>query len=243
MILEDLLKMPGLNPVNDSRKIVDGCVFCAIRGAKSDGRKFIPDAVRSGAAAIVSDTDIPGLPVPLIRVADPYLAWAQLCEAAADFPANSITFHGVTGTNGKTTIAFLLRHLFRSRKCGLISTVEYDTGNGSQPSSNTTPDAAGFQKILREMRQNNISDCIMELSSHGLHQHRTGSARFRSAIFTNLTGDHLDYHNDMESYYQAKKILFSELAEKNKIINIDDEWGKRLHRECGGYSRRHLLGL
>ena len=236
MTFEELLKLPELNPVNDSRKVVPGCVFCAINGAKSDGRRFVPAAVESGAVCIVSDTEVPGLRVPLVKVKDPYLAWAQLCEAAAGYPYRSMQFHGVTGTNGKTTIAFLLRHFFANRKCGLISTVEYDAGKGVVPSSNTTPDAAGFQKIISEMKQNGISDCVMELSSHGLHQHRTGSTKFTSAIFTNLTGDHLDYHHDMESYYQAKKILFAELSCGNRIINIDDPWGKRLHQECGGSS-------
>ncbi len=234
MTFEELLKTPGLNPVNDSRKVVPGCVFCAINGAKSDGRHFIPSAIESGAACIVSDTDMPGLSVPLIKVDDPYLAWAELCEAAAGYPYRALQFHGVTGTNGKTTIAFLLRHFFSNRKCGLISTVEYDAGKGVKPSSNTTPDAAGFQKIISEMKQNELSDCVMELSSHGLHQHRTGSTKFTSAIFTNLTGDHLDYHHDMESYYLAKKILFAELSCGSKIINIDDPWGKRLYQECGG---------
>ena len=236
MTLEDVLNQPGLNPVNDSRKVVPGSVFCAINGAKSDGRKFIPDAVKAGASVIVSDSAIPGLEVPLIQVEDPYRAWAALCEAASGYPARSMRFHGVTGTNGKTTIAFLLRHLFHQRKCGLISTVEYDAGDGVKPSSNTTPDAAGFQKIISEMKQNSLTDCVMELSSHGLHQHRTGSTKFDSAIFTNLTGDHLDYHRTMEAYYQAKKILFSELAGANKIINTDDPWGKRLYQECGGYA-------
>ena len=236
MTFEELLNLPGLNPVNDSRKVTPGCVFCAINGAKSDGRKFIPTAIESGAAYIVSDTDFPGLSVPLIKVEESYSAWAKLCEAAAGYPARTMRFHGVTGTNGKTTIAFLLRHFFAERKCGLISTVEYDAGKGVVPSTNTTPDAAGFQKIISEMRENEITDCVMELSSHGLHQHRTGSTEFVTAIFTNLTGDHLDYHHDMESYYQAKKILFAELSAGSKIINIDDPWGKRLHQECGGQS-------
>ena len=234
MTFDELLKRPELNPVNDSRKVVPGCVFCAINGAKSDGRRFIPSAISSGAAVIVSNTDIPGLSVPLVKVDDPYLAWAKLCETAAGFPARTMLFHGVTGTNGKTTIAFLLRHFFANRKCGLISTVEYDAGKGVKPSSNTTPDAAGFQKIISEMKQNGMTDCVMELSSHGLHQHRTGTTVFTTAIFTNLTGDHLDYHHDMESYYQAKKILFSELSCGSKIINIDDPYGKRLYQECGG---------
>ena len=187
MTFEDLLKLPGLIPVNDSRKVVPGCVFCAINGAKSDGRAFIPAAVEAGAAYIVSNTDLSGLKVPLIKVEDPYSAWAALCESAAGYPARSMQFHGVTGTNGKTTIAFLLRHFLADRKCGLISTVEYDAGKGRVPSSNTTPDAAGFQKIISEMRENDMTDCVMELSSHGLHQHRTGSTKFATAIFTNLT--------------------------------------------------------
>lgn len=235
MTFEELLKIPELNPVNDSRKIAPGCVFCAIKGAKADGARFIPDAIKAGAAMIVSENELPELTVPVIKVENSYKAWALLCESAAGFPALSMNFHGVTGTNGKTTIAYLLKHFFRENT-GLITTVEYDTGNGIFPAAGTTPDAKEFQRIILEMKKNQIKNCVMELSSHGLHQYRTGSTKFKTAIFTNLTGDHLDYHLNMDSYFQAKKILFEELSEENKIINIDDPWGKKLQKECGGYS-------
>ena len=225
---------------NDSRTIRPGVLFCAIRGARADGRRFVRDAEAAGAAAVVSDDPALETPLPHLLCADSYRAWGLLCELFAGNPAQFLTLHAVTGTNGKTTTAMLLRALLQSGggfRTGLISTIEYDCG-GTSPivdSARTTPDAETFQRILAEMHRAGCGHAVLEASSHGLHQHRMGSARFKSAIFTNLTGDHLDYHHDMESYYQTKKLLFTEsLAEDgNAVINIDDPHGARLAAELG----------
>lgn len=223
---------------NDSRMVRPGSLFCAIRGAKTDGRSFTAKAEAAGAVAVVSDDPELKTTLPHLVCADAYRAWGLLCELSAGEPARHLTLHAVTGTNGKTTTAFLLRALLQSAgrfRTGLISTIEYDCGNG-QPAAEaarTTPDAQTFQRILSRMLQADCRHVVLEASSHGLHQHRMGSTRFRTAIFTNLTGDHLDYHHDMESYYQAKKLLFTEsLAENGSaVVNIDDPWGARLAAE------------
>ena len=234
------------NVTNDSRAVHPGSLFCAIRGAKADGRRFAPAAEAAGAAAIVSDDPELKTNLPHLVCADAYRAWGLLCELAAGNPAQAMTLHAVTGTNGKTTIAFLLRNLLQNAgrfRTGLISTIEYDCGNGtaSTESARTTPDAAAFQRILTQMRDAGCQHVVLEASSHGLHQHRMGSACFATAIFTNLTGDHLDYHKTMEAYFQAKKLLFTEsLAENgNAVINIDDPWGARLASEL----KRPVLSL
>ncbi len=257
--LSDYLK--DLNPVevrnwrdceiagvsNNSVKTGKNFIFCAIRGAKADGRQYIREALKHGAAAVVSDDPLLNLPnsIPHLIAGNAYHAWGMLCQTAAGFPAEKMHLHAITGTNGKTTTAFLLRRLLqkaKQEKCGLISTVEYDFGTGSPSveSARTTPDAMAFQKIMADMAANGCSHVVLEASSHGLHQKRMGSARFDTAVFTNLTGDHLDYHHTMEAYYQAKKSLFSEsLAESGTaVINIDDAWGKRLAEELRAESKR-----
>ena len=225
---------------NHSGGIENGFIFCAIRGAKTDGRRFIHEALEHGAVAIVSDDPLLELPdtVPHLITENAYHAWGMLCQTSAGFPAGTMHLHAITGTNGKTTTAFLLRRLIQKakyEKCGLISTVEYDFGTGTpaEESARTTPDAKSFQTIMKAMSANGCAHVVLEASSHGLHQKRMGSARFETAVFTNLTGDHLDYHHTMEAYYQAKKTLFSEhLAENgHAVINIDDPWGKRLADE------------
>ena len=233
---------------NDSRRVVPGTLFCAIRGARIDGHRFLDDAVEKGAAGVVISADSSwttpkGLP-PVLKVTDSYRAWALLCETFYGNPAAGMDVYAVTGTNGKTTIAFLLRRIFQTafpdEKCGLLSTVEYDTGGPScAESARTTPDAENFQRLFAEMKANHCARAAMELSSHGLHQHRTGSLLFAGAAFTNLTGDHLDYHLTMENYYQAKRILFTELLRPGApaVVNADDEYCRRLRSELAGAGR------
>ncbi|MBO4647787.1 MAG: UDP-N-acetylmuramoyl-L-alanyl-D-glutamate--2,6-diaminopimelate ligase [Lentisphaeria bacterium] len=242
--------VPVRGITNDSRRAAPGVLFCAIRGAKADGHRFLPDAVRAGicGAVIAADSDwaAPDPAFPVLRVRDPYYAWALLCETFYGRPGAGMDVFAVTGTNGKTTIAFLLRRLLRAafpgENCGLLSTVEYDTGSGSaaEEASRTTPDAETFQRLFVQMKANGCRRAAMELSSHGLHQHRTGSLAFAGAVFTNLTGDHLDYHGTMENYYQAKRILFTELLRPDApaVVNADDEYGRRLRAELAGAGRK-----
>ena len=228
----------------DSRRIEPGMLFCAIRGAKADGHLFLDEAVKKGiAAAVISAGSgwTPPASLPVVRVNDSYYAWSLICETFYGLPAHGIDVYAVTGTNGKTTIAYLLRRIFRAaypgEACGLLSTVEYDTGAGDcAESARTTPAAETFQQLFAQMKRNGCRRAVMELSSHGLHQHRTGSLRFAGAAFTNLTGDHLDYHGTMENYYQAKRILFTELLRPGApaVLNADDGYCRRLRGELAG---------
>jgi len=228
---------PHINSVtNDSRLLSDNDIFVAIKGAELDGHKFIEQAISSGARVIVftesqkeySDN------VTYIKVSDSYYAYALLAECSLNFPAKNFNLTGITGTNGKTTTAYIINHILSQKmECGLISTVQYSFGNKIINASRTTPEALQLQKLFSGMATHNCKHVTMEVSSHALHQHRTGSTSFSSAIFTNLSGDHLDYHQTMEAYYEAKKILFSDFLapDGTAIINIDDQYGMKLKNE------------
>ncbi len=225
---------------NNSASVVPGTLFLAVRGAKTDGHRFLPDALARGAAAVVVAADFGGAiqpGIPVLRVTDSYFAWSIVCETFFGRPADSFRVHTVTGTNGKTSTAFFLRHFLDAAKPGaktaLVSTVCCDVGAGPEPSEHTTPDAFTLQSMFAAMKSNGVTDAVMESSSHGLHQHRSGTLAFASAAFTNLTGDHLDYHGTMEQYYLAKKILFRELLADGApaAVNVDDPAGERLVSE------------
>lgn len=230
---------------NNTAKIVPGALFCAIKGAKFDGHEYLNQAVNAGATTLVISQDWQGtMPdnIAVIRVNDSYLAWGILCAEAQGRPADSLGLLAVTGTNGKTSTAILTHHFLTScgRKCGLLTTVFNDVCNGVRtPAVNTMPDAAALQALFEQQHQNGAEFVAMECSSHGLAQSRSGNAKYTCAIFTNLTGDHLDYHGTMEAYYQAKKKLFTDFAapDQTAIINVDDEYGKRLYHELSGRKR------
>ena len=237
----DSVQDPLISSVaNNSSKVTPGTLFLAIRGAKADGHGFLPDAVRKGASALVIAKDFDGpLPanLPVLRVKDSYFAWSVVCETFFRRPSDAFRVHTVTGTNGKTSTAYFMRHYLDTVKSGsktaLVSTVCCDIGAGPEPSEHTTPDAFTLQEMFAAMKANGVTDAVMESSSHGLHQHRSGTLRFASAAFTNLTGDHLDYHGTMENYYLAKKILFRELLADDApaVVNTDDPAGERLVSE------------
>ena len=225
---------------NNSAAVVPGTLFLAVRGAKTDGHRFLPDTLARGAVAVVVAADFEGpIPsgIPVLRVTDSYFAWSIVCETFFGRPADAFRVHTVTGTNGKTSTAFFLRHFLDAAKPGaktaLVSTVCCDVGAGPEPSEHTTPDAFTLQSMFAAMKSNGVTDAVMESSSHGLHQHRSGTLKFASAAFTNLTGDHLDYHGTMEQYYLAKKILFRELLADgaSAVVNVDDPAGERLVSE------------
>jgi len=232
--------VPVSSIANNSARVTPGTLFAAIRGAKADGHRFLDDAVRRGAAALAVSADYDGpLPpgIPVLRVTDSYFAWSVICETFFRRPADAFRVHTVTGTNGKTSTAYFMRHFLDAAKPGaktaLVSTVCCDLGAGPEPSEHTTPDALTLQEMFAAMKSNGVTDAVMESSSHGLHQHRSGTLKFASAAFTNLTGDHLDYHGTMENYYLAKKILFRELLADGApaVVNIDDPAGGRLVSE------------
>ena len=223
---------------NDSRQVTQGAIFVAINGSKSNGMDYVPQALKNGAAVIISENSAEAMLLPgtiNLIVKNAYAAYGILCEAFYDFPVCGSCGIAVTGTNGKTTSAFLIRQLLNlaDKRCGLISTIEYDCGKTVEAADRTTPEAFRLFSMFDAMRSNGLKNFVMETSSHALHQKRIGSVKFQAAIFTNLTGDHLDYHRSMEEYYQAKKILFTQhLADDGvAIINTDDPYGKRLAEE------------
>ena len=235
---------------NDSRNAGPGTLFCAIRGSKTDGHLYLDEAAAKGCCAFVTAADSPWKAPdgrPVLHVRDSYRCWALICETFYGRPAHGMDVYAVTGTNGKTTIAYLMRRFFRAawpeENCGLLSTVEYDPGAGAvEAAARTTPEAETFQKMFVRMKENRCRRAVMELSSHGLHQHRTGSLAFAGAVFTNLTGDHLDYHGTMENYYQAKRLLFTELLRPGApaVLNADDEYGRRLRSELSAEAGRQV---
>jgi UDP-N-acetylmuramoyl-L-alanyl-D-glutamate--2,6-diaminopimelate ligase len=218
----------------DSRRVKPGSLFVAIRGEHSDGSAYIPAAIDMGAAAVVTETEglVGRAAQILVRDARPALA-----DLAAEFfghPARGLKVVGVTGTNGKTTTAFLLKHICDRAllRSGLIGTVRYEIGDRVLPASRTTPESLDVQELLRQMVDAGCKAVAMEVSSHALCQERVRGMEFDAAVFTNLTQDHLDYHRTMEAYFAAKASLFTRLATQQKkakaIVNIDDRHGQRL---------------
>lgn len=219
----------------DSRQVVPGVLFAALRGAHSDGHQFIYKALDAGASAIVAETPpFAESAKPWIHVPDSREALARISARFYSEPSKELMVSAVTGTNGKTTTAFLIHHLLNAAhvRCGLLGTISWDTGAGKTvPATHTTPESLELQGLLAQMRDNGCRACSMEASSHALHQHRMDAVRVSAAIFTNLTQDHLDYHGTMEDYFKAKARLFEMVAERPEgklIINIDDKWGRRL---------------
>ncbi len=221
---------------DDSSKVGKGVLFVCIKGAKFDGHYFAEKALEAGAAAVVCERDL-GFERQII-VSNTRKTYGDLCAKWFGHPERRLKLIGVTGTNGKTTMTKLIKDILcvSGHKAGLIGTIQNEIGDRVVPTGNTTPPAYEFMRILREMALDGCDCAVMEVSSFALSQYRIGPSRFRVAVFTNLTQDHLDYHGDMESYYKAKKMLFS-LCDK-AIINIDDEYGKRLYNEtdCEKYS-------
>ena len=227
----------------DSRKVTCGGIFVAVPGTKVDGHDFILSAASKAGAVVYSRPDQP-LPenIPVYRVSNCARAAALLFREKYGRPDEKLQLCGVTGTNGKTTTVFILEHLLKN--CGLLSTVEFRDGIRRIPATHTTPDPETLFAHLGQMRDNGLKFAAMELSSHALDQNRAFGARFQTAIFTNLTGDHLDYHKDMEQYYQAKKSFFTQLLvpEGTAIINTDDPYGRRLAEELKGLRQVTTFG-
>ena len=221
---------------SDSRKIQPGDLFVAISGFHDDGYQFIKDAIRKGAKAVVAerfDSLASDLGIPQFSVPNARAVLSHLVACSYDFPAQKLTCIGVTGTNGKTTTTFLIQYLLNAvSRSGLIGSIYYDDGKDKQAAESTTPVPEVLNETLARMVQNGLSYCVMEISSHALDQNRTRDIAFSSAVFTNLTQDHLDYHHDYEAYYQAKrKLFFGNFIPKHSIVNADDSFGTRLLKE------------
>lgn len=219
----------------DSRKVKPGALFFALKGAKADGGAFVAQAAELGAVAIVSDAASSACALPFIVVPDPRATMADLAAAFYGRPSDFLKTMGVTGTNGKTTTAFLVKHLLDAdqRRCGLLGTIKYSVGDEEIDAPRTTPESIDLQDLLTRMVNSGSKAVAMEVSSHALVQHRVRGIEFDTAVFTNLTQDHLDYHKTMEKYFDAKALLFDGLARQTKkrgkaIINGDERYGRML---------------
>ena len=224
--------------VSDSRNVTAGCVFVAIRGDVHDGHRYVAEAVSRGAAAVVVEGETGSWPgTPVMRVSDSRKALAQLAAAWYGDPAQSVRVTGVTGTNGKTTTAWLLAQALEKagQPCGYVGTIGYGRAGNLQDATHTTPGADALQALLASLRDEGCSAAAIEASSHAIDQHRTASIPFAAAVFTNLTRDHLDYHGDTQSYLNAKARLFEELGpDAVSAINIDDEAGRAIAGRSAG---------
>lgn len=222
----------------DNRKVAPGALFFCVRGLASDGHDFAPAAVDAGAAALVCERRLE-LDVPQVVVDDSRAAMAPIAAAFNGDPTGELKLAGVTGTNGKTTTAFLLRDIleYSGVPSGLMGTVKQVVGGAEEEVVRTTPEAIDLQAAFRRMLEAGDEACVMEVSSHAMVMHRADAIDFDLAIFTNLTQDHLDFHSDMEDYFQAKRLLFAAGPEA-AVVNVDDEYGQRLVSEfdCLTYS-------
>ena len=214
---------------DNSKKIKKDCVFVCVKGASFDGHDKATEALELGAAAVVTERDL-GLERQVV-VGSSRKCYGELCAAWFDHPERKLKVIGVTGTNGKTTMTNVIKKILTEcgYKVGLIGTIQNEIGDKVFHTDNTTPMAYDYMSLLDRMVKEKCDVVVMEVSSFGLVQYRTGPTHFDVSVFTNLTQDHLDYHGTMEEYYKAKKMLFdvSDIA----VINTDDEYGKRLYSE------------
>lgn len=213
----------------DSRRIKKGGLFVAIRGDQSDGHDFISEAVSAGAGAVIcEEVVINSSSVTQIVVKDAQIALAHVASRFHGNPSEKLKVVGVTGTNGKTTTTYLIASIFENANCptGVLGTLAYRIGHREIPASHTTPPADEMQHLMAQMVNAGCKAAVMEVSSHALVQHRVDDVAWDAGVFTNLTQDHLDYHETMDAYFDAKKILFQRLGDGNKkasaILNLDD---------------------
>jgi UDP-N-acetylmuramoyl-L-alanyl-D-glutamate--2,6-diaminopimelate ligase len=242
MVLRDILYKVNIRSVKgstgleiadvqiDSRKITKGSLFIAVKGVAVDGHRFIQTAIESGAVAVVCE-ELPSVTkeeVAYVQVENSAAAAGYVAHNFFDRPSEKMKVVGVTGTNGKTTVATLLYKLFTSLgyQCGLLSTVENQVGNKVVPATHTTPDAVSLNLLLKQMADEGCSYVFMEASSHAIHQHRITGLHFAGGIFTNITHDHLDYHKTFDEYIRVKKSFFDGLPSTAfAISNADDKRG------------------
>src|SRR5437588_10203778 len=227
------------NIAYDSRRVQRNGLFLALRGEKSDGHDFIGQAIEKGATVIVAEraeTSAPAGRATLVLVEDTRNAMADLAAKFYNFPWRKLKLAAVTGTNGKTTTTFLIKHICEKAgiRCGLLGTVRYEIGERILPAARTTPESLDLEDLLAQIANAGCRGAAMEVSSHALAQERTRGIEWDVAVFTNLTQDHLDYHGTMKNYFEAKSKLFEQLSQQQKkkkpvaVINIDDRYGRLL---------------
>ncbi len=233
----------------DSRRVMHGNLYFALAGRRADGNQFIDAAISRGAVAIVAEKipSVTSARVTYIQVPDARRALALVSQRYYKFPDRSLDLVGVTGTNGKTTVTNLVKHLLATsqQRVGLIGTVNYDLGARIVPSYRTTPESLELFGMLAQMRDAGCRQAAMEVSSHGIDQHRVLGMQFGVAVFTNLTRDHLDYHGSMDEYFAVKARLFNGgigTAPRAVAVNIDDAYGRRLVAEAPAASKVITFG-
>lgn len=236
--------------VTDSRRVIPGAVFFAIPGLRTNGTYFVEEAIDRGAVAVVSESDQLYPQTTTIQVENIRQVVAEVARLFYGLPDERLELIGITGTNGKTTVSYLVQSLLngssRTQKTGLIGTVQYDLGQRTIPSFKTTPEAIDTFALLKQMEDGGCHRGVMEVSSHGIDQQRIFGVRFNVGVFLNLTQDHLDYHKDMESYYQVKRQLFTGevgAIPAVSVVNLDDEYGKRLVSELSEETRVITVSL
>src|ERR671932_2144095 len=215
----------------DTRAVVPGSLFFCVRGANVDRHELAPQALERGAVALVVERELP-LPVPQLVVEDARAAMAVAADVFFGHPTAELEVAGVTGTNGKTTTAFLLYAILAAagRRPGLLGTIESRVGGERRPVVRTTPEAIDLQRTFREMLDAGDRSCAMEASSHASELRRLDHVRFAALVFTNLSQDHLDFHGTMERYFEAKRRRFLE-ERPPAAVNVGNEWGRRLAAE------------
>src|ERR671935_680151 len=226
----------------DTRRVTRGALFVCVPGLRSDGHDFAPEAVAAGAVALVVERPL-DLPVPQLVVPDGREAMALAADAFFGQPTRELQVVGVTGTNGKTTTAFLLFSILAAagRRPGLLGTIESRIGGERRPAIRTTPEAIDLQRAFREMLAAGDRSCALEATSHGAQLGRLDGVRFAALAFTNLTQDHLDFHGTFERYFDAKRRLFVEGERPPAAVNVGDEHGRRLAEELRAPGHETLL--
>ena len=225
----------------DSRRVQKNGLFVAMRGENRDGHEFIGQAIEKGASVIVAEREEKHSRATCLVVENARRALADLSATFYGLPAQRLKLAAVTGTNGKTTITFLIKHICEKARlrCGLIGTVRYEVGERVLPASRTTPESLDLQELLAQIVNAGCRAAAMEVSSHALAQDRTRGLEWNVAVFTNLTQDHLDFHGTMESYFESKSKLFTQLGQQQKkrkpvaVVNIDDHFGEQLLQRIG----------
>lgn len=229
---------------HDSRQAGDNTLFVAVRGLTADGNRFVPDVMRRGAIGVISELERPAdFAGAWLQVEDARVALAEAANVVHGEPSHHLKLVGITGTNGKTTTTYLIHALAKAagERGAMLTTVEYRINDTSEPAVRTTPEASDTQRFLRQALNQNCTMAAMEASSQALDLHRCDALRFRVAVWTNLTRDHLDYHGTMENYFDSKKRLFDgRTGEKpaSSVINLDDDWGKKLVEELRANNQR-----
>ncbi len=230
----------------DSRQVKEGTLFAAIKGFRQDGHDYIPDVIKKGARALLVQNDFDEGKIPaeakgnvfLLKSHDTRESFGVISSNYFGNPSGKLKLIGVTGTNGKTTTAYIINSILETAgiTSGLMGTIIYKIADEEFPSSLTTPDAFVLNRYLSEMVNAGVSHSVMEVSSHAIHLNRIAGCSFHIGIFTNLSREHMDFHRTMEDYYKCKKTFFDYLAQNGSskiIVNIDDEWGRRLAEDFG----------